>query len=85
MDKYPALVQQLVSAALNQGMGTETEVTAVADGGNGLRESLEAGFPNLKFILDRIHSQATYLSSSRCYWLKWYKSPDVGESSLELN
>ncbi len=55
MDKYPAVVQQLVSAAINQGMGKETEVTAVADGGNGLREALEVGFPNLKFILDRIH------------------------------
>ncbi len=55
MDKYPAVVQQLVSAAINQGMGKETEVTAVADGGNGLREALEVGFPKLKFILDRIH------------------------------
>ncbi len=55
MDKYPVVVEQLVSAAINQGMGTDTEVTAVADGGNGLREALEAGFANLKFILDRIH------------------------------
>ncbi|WP_019504928.1 UPF0236 family transposase-like protein [Pleurocapsa sp. PCC 7319] len=55
MDKYPAVVQQLVSAAIDQGMGTDTEVTAVADGGNGLREALERGFPKLKFILDRIH------------------------------
>lgn len=63
MDKYPAVVEQLVSAAINQGLGTDTEVTAVADGGNGLREALEAGFPNLKFILahrrcaygDRVH------------------------------
>ncbi len=63
MDKYPAVVQQLVSAAINQGMGKATEVTAVADGGNGLREALEQGFPKLKFILahrrcaygDRIH------------------------------
>lgn len=28
---------------------------ALADGGNGLREALEAQFPNLKFILDRPH------------------------------
>ncbi len=39
-----------MSAAIDQGMGEETEVTAVADGGNGLREALEVGFPNLKFI-----------------------------------
>ena len=55
MDKYPAVVEQLVSAAIDQGMGEETEVTAVADGGNGLRSALEVGFPNLKFILDRVH------------------------------
>ena len=45
MDKYPAVVKQLVGAAINQGMGKETEVTAIADGGNGLREALEVGFP----------------------------------------
>lgn len=50
MDKYPVVVEQLVSAAIDQGMGTDTEVTAVADGGNGLREALEAGFTHLKFI-----------------------------------
>ncbi len=55
MDKYPVLVKQLVSAAIDQGMGTDTEVTAVADGGNGLREALEAGFTNMQFILDRVH------------------------------
>ena len=55
MDKYPVVVEQLVSAAIDRGMGTDTEVTAVADGGNGLREALEAGLANFKFILDRIH------------------------------
>ena len=63
MDKYPAVVQQLVSAAINQGMGKETEVTAVADGGNGLREALEVGFPKLKFIQGPHSSQTTYLSN----------------------
>jgi hypothetical protein len=33
MDKYPVLVEQLVNAAIDQGMGQKTEVTAVADGG----------------------------------------------------
>ena len=77
MDKYPAVVEQLVSAAIDQGMGEETEVTAVADGGNGLREALEVGFPNLKFILahrrcaygDRVHPFTADLSSSRYYWI----------------
>ncbi len=55
MSKYPDVVHQLVSAAVDQGMSARTQVYAVADGGNGLREALEARFPNLTFILDRPH------------------------------
>ncbi len=55
MSKYPEVVGQLVSAAYDQGMSKQTQVYAVADGGNGLREALEAQFPNLTFILDRPH------------------------------
>ena len=63
MDKYPAVVEQLVSAAINQGMVKETEVTAVADGGNGLRENLERGFPKLKFI--HAHRRCAYVD--KCF------------------
>jgi len=55
MSKYPEIVGQLVSAAYDQGMSQQTQVYAVADGGNGLREALEAQFPKLTFILDRPH------------------------------
>lgn len=55
MSKYPDIVQQLVSAAVDQGMSARTQVIAVADGAIGLREVLEAQFPNLIFILDRPH------------------------------
>lgn len=55
MSKYPEVVQQLVSAAVDQGMSERSQVYAVADGGNGLREALEAQFPKLTFILDRPH------------------------------
>jgi hypothetical protein len=55
MSKYPEVVQQLVSAAVEQGMSARTQVIAVADGSTGLREALEAQFPNLTFILDRPH------------------------------
>ena len=55
MSKYPEIVGQLVSAGFNQGMTKQTQVYAVADGGNGLREALQAQFPNLTFILDRPH------------------------------
>lgn len=55
MSKYPEVVGQLISAAYDQGMSKQTQVYAVADGGNGLREALQAQFLNLKFILDRPH------------------------------
>lgn len=55
MSKYPDIVQQLVSAACDQGMKPNTPIFALADGGNGLREALLARFPNLTFILDRPH------------------------------
>lgn len=55
MSKYSEVVQQLVSAAVDQGMSEQTQVIAVADGAIGLREVLEAQFPNLTFILDRPH------------------------------
>ncbi len=55
ISKYPEVVGQLVSAAIDQGMSERTQVVAVADGGAGLREALLAQFPNLTFILDRPH------------------------------
>lgn len=55
MSKYPQVVGQLVNAAVAQGMSARTQVIAVADGAIGLREVLEAQFPNLTFILDRPH------------------------------
>lgn len=55
MSKYPEVVGYLVRAAVVQGMSTRTQVYAVADGGNGLREALSQQFPKLTFILDRPH------------------------------
>lgn len=36
-------------------MSLRTQVIAVADGGNGLREALQQQFPQMTFILDRPH------------------------------
>lgn len=55
MGKYPEVVRHLVSAAVVQGMSVRTQVIAVADGGNGLREALQQQFPRMTFILDRPH------------------------------
>ena len=55
MEKYPEVVSQLFSIAEMLGMREGTEVVAVADGGQGLREELENQFPNMQFILDKPH------------------------------
>jgi hypothetical protein len=57
MDSYPVVVGQLFSAACERGLSTGTAVTAVADGGNGLREEIGAQFPGARFVLDRPHAK----------------------------
>ena len=53
--KYPELAKNLKSAAYLQGLSAKSQVFAVADGGPGLKEALEAEFPNLQFLLDQPH------------------------------
>lgn len=55
MESYPAVVGKLFSAAVDRGLSDKTKVWAVSDGGNGLKEELEAQFINLTFLLDRPH------------------------------
>ena len=55
MAQYPELVPQLHSAAVDQGLSIYTLVFGVADGGNGLKEALEAKFAHFQFILDYAH------------------------------
>lgn len=55
MEKYPEVMSQLFSVATILGMSEQTDVVAVADGAQGLREGLEDRFPNMQFILDKPH------------------------------
>ena len=67
MDTYPDVVGQLFQAAVDRGLSARTEVIAVADGGNGLREELGVQMPNLRFILDRPHlKQHLYATAEAC-------------------
>lgn len=52
---YPEVVEELVQAAVLEGMSPETAMTAIADGAIGLREALDARIPDLLFILDKPH------------------------------
>jgi hypothetical protein len=55
MGKYPELVPQLHSAAVDQGLSIYTLVFGVAEVVKGLKEDLEAKFNNFQFILDYAH------------------------------
>jgi hypothetical protein len=55
MEKYPEVMAQLFCVATLLGMSEKTDVVAVADGGQGLREGLENQFSNMQFILDKPH------------------------------
>ena len=55
MGKYSEIIQQLVGAAYDRGLFSETQIFALADGAIGLKEALENAFPKLQFILDRPH------------------------------
>ena len=67
MGQYPELVSQLHSAAVDQGLSIYTLVFGVADGGNGLKEALEAKFTNFQFILDYAHFKQHLYSCCRSH------------------
>jgi hypothetical protein len=55
LDTYDDVVHELFGAACERGLSSRTKVFAPSDGGNGLREALDAKFADLRFILDRPH------------------------------
>ncbi|MBN1947659.1 MAG: hypothetical protein JW797_18485, partial [Bradymonadales bacterium] len=48
----PEFCEQLYSSACYRGLSSSTQMVAVADGDNGLREELSVHFADLQFILD---------------------------------
>jgi hypothetical protein len=52
---YPQVCAELFKGAVLEGLSARTKVIAVADGGQGLREELDAHFPRMQFILDKVH------------------------------
>lgn len=55
LDTYENVVDEMFGAACERGLSSRTKVFATSDGGNGLREALDAKFAGLRFILDRPH------------------------------
>lgn len=52
---YETICEQLFGAAGLQGLGFETQVVGLIDGGNGLKEALEFCFAKIQTILDPPH------------------------------
>lgn len=55
MSPFAEVVDQLHAAARHRGLSYRTLVAAVLDGGNGLREAIEARFGDCIVVLDRPH------------------------------
>lgn len=84
MSQYPELVWRLERAAFMQGMSTRTEIIAVADGGNGLREALEKQFPRLTFILDRPHLKQYLYAGAEAIGLTGFERHNWVSDKLQL-
>ncbi len=84
MSHYPEVVWRLERAAFMQGMSTRTEIIAVADGGNGLREALEKQFPRLTFILDRPHLKQHLYAGAEAMGLKGCERHEWVHDKLRL-
>lgn len=70
MASYQVVVGQLFDAAVARGLSSRTEMVAVADGGNGLREELAAQFAKLRFIYDRPHLKQHLYETAEAIGLK---------------
>lgn len=70
MDTYPHVVGQLFGAACDRGLSSRTKVVAVGDGGQGLREELDAQFTGLQFVLDRPHLKGHLYETAESMGLK---------------
>lgn len=84
MSKYPEVVNQLVSAAIDQGMSVLSNVYAVGDGGNGLRSELQKQFSNLQFILDRCHLKQHLYETAEELGLSGSKKQNLVKKELSL-
>ncbi len=55
MASYEDVCASPCSAATEKGLGLDTKVVAIADGGIGLREGLDVVFSDMQFVLDKYH------------------------------
>ena len=70
LDKYEKVVGDLFSAACLRGLSAQTKIIACTDGGNGIREEIEAQFANVQYILDRPHAKGHIYQTADAMGLK---------------
>jgi hypothetical protein len=83
---YFKVAQDLERAALLAGLHDDTEVLAVADGGNGLREALERQFAawTFQFILDHRHLTDHLYATAEAVTIGLSERPAWVRAKLEL-
>lgn len=84
MSKYPEVVNQLVSAAIDQGMSLLSNVYAVGDGAQGLCSELEKQFLNLQFILDRCHLKQHLYETAEALGVEGSQKQNLVNEELSL-
>ena len=83
-DSYPKVVNDLYNATLLCGLSPETtRVIGVADGGIGIKEELERQFPNMQFILDKIHLKDHLYDTAEALGIKKKARPEWVSSRLQ--
>lgn len=80
---WEQVADQLFAVGCEHGLGFDTQVVGIGDGGNGIKESLEMSFARLQYILDYKHlkdhitetaqllNEAEYLEDSHGDWRDW--------------
>ena len=77
---YSKICDQMFALASSLGLGFDTDVIGVCDGGNGLREALEVVFAELKFVLDYEHVKKHFRETAEALGIdegarkKWVRS-----------
>jgi hypothetical protein len=70
LDSHEAVVSDLFSAACKRGLSPQTLTVACTDGGNGIREEIEAQFPRVQYVLDRAHAKSHVYETADAMGLK---------------
>ena len=70
LSQYDEVVSDLFGAACLHGLSSTTQTVACTDGGNGIREEIEAQLPRVRYILDRAHAKSHVYETADAMVLK---------------